>query len=106
MVIAAQTGISGSSVIGDNAIVGGQVGIGDHATVGEQVILGSGSGVLTHKKVKGPGVVFWGRPARPLKQYLKELAVLARLARKQEEPVQEKPAQKKPVQKKSRQKKG
>jgi UDP-3-O-[3-hydroxymyristoyl] glucosamine N-acyltransferase len=106
VVIAAQTGISGSSVIGDNAIVGGQVGIGDHATVGEQVILGSGSGVLTHKKVKGPGVVFWGRPARPLKQYLKELAVLARLARKQEEPVQEKPAQKKPVQKKSRQKKG
>ncbi len=106
VVIAAQTGISGSSVIGDNAIVGGQVGIGDHATVGEQVILGSGSGVLTHKKVKGPGVVFWGRPARPLKQYLKELAVLARLARKQEEPVQEKPAQKEPVQKKSRQKKG
>src|SRR5271165_322297 len=84
VVIAAQTGISGSSSIGDNAVVGGQVGIGDHATVGEQVILGSGSGVLTHKKVKGPGVVFWGRPARPLKQYLKELATLARLARKPE----------------------
>jgi UDP-3-O-[3-hydroxymyristoyl] glucosamine N-acyltransferase len=83
VVIAAQTGISGSSVIGDNAVVGGQVGIGDHATIGEQVILGSGSGVLTHKKVNGPGVVFWGRPARPLRQYLKELAALARLARRQ-----------------------
>jgi UDP-3-O-[3-hydroxymyristoyl] glucosamine N-acyltransferase len=79
VVIAAQTGISGSSVIGDYAIVGGQVGIGDHATVGEKVILGSGSGVLTHKKVKGPGVVFWGRPARPLRDYLKELATLTRL---------------------------
>jgi UDP-3-O-[3-hydroxymyristoyl] glucosamine N-acyltransferase len=45
------------------------------------VILGSGSGVLTHKKVKGAGIVFWGRPARPLRQYLKELAALARLAR-------------------------
>ena len=81
VVIAAQTGVSGSSSIGANAVVGGQVGIGDHAHVGEQVILGSGSGVLTHKKVKGPGIVFWGRPARPLRQYLKELAALARLAR-------------------------
>ena len=90
VVIAAQTGISGSSVIGDHAIVGGQVGIGDHATVGEHVILGSGSGVLTHKKVKGAGVVFWGRPARPLKQYLKELAALARLARSKDEATKEK----------------
>jgi UDP-3-O-[3-hydroxymyristoyl] glucosamine N-acyltransferase len=81
VVIAAQTGVSGSSSIGANAIVGGQVGIGDHAHIGEQVILGSGSGILTYKKVKGPGVVFWGRPARPLRQYLKELAALARLAR-------------------------
>jgi UDP-3-O-[3-hydroxymyristoyl] glucosamine N-acyltransferase len=81
VVIAAQTGVSGSSSIGANAVVGGQVGIGDHAQIGEQVILGSGSGVLTSKKVKGPGIVFWGRPARPLRQYLKELAALARLAR-------------------------
>lgn len=85
VVIAAQTGVSGSSAIGAGAIVGGQVGIGDHASVGEQVILGSGSGVLTHKKVKGPGIVFWGRPARPLRQYLKELAALARLARASEQ---------------------
>ena len=80
VVIAAQTGVSGSSVIRANAVVGGQVGIGDHADIGEGVILGSGSGVLTHKKLKGPGIVHWGRPARPLPQYLKELAALARLA--------------------------
>jgi UDP-3-O-[3-hydroxymyristoyl] glucosamine N-acyltransferase len=91
VVIAAQTGISGSSVIGDYAIVGGQVGIGDHAVVGENVILGSGSGVLTHKKVKGPGVVFWGRPARPLKDYLKELATLTHLTHRAQ-PEETKPA--------------
>jgi UDP-3-O-[3-hydroxymyristoyl] glucosamine N-acyltransferase len=85
VVIAAQTGVSGSSTIGAGAVVGGQVGIGDHATVGEQVILGSGSGVLPHKKVQGPGVVFWGRPARPLRQYLKELAALARLGRREKD---------------------
>lgn len=79
VVIAAQTGISGSSVIRTGAVVGGQVGIGDHADIGEGVILGSGSGVLTHKKLKGGGIVHWGRPARPLPQYLKELAALARL---------------------------
>jgi UDP-3-O-[3-hydroxymyristoyl] glucosamine N-acyltransferase len=79
VVIAAQTGVSGSCVIRAGAVVGGQVGIGDHAEIGEGVILGSGSGVLTHKKVKGAGVVHWGRPARPLAQYLKELAALGRL---------------------------
>jgi UDP-3-O-[3-hydroxymyristoyl] glucosamine N-acyltransferase len=85
VVIAAQTGISGSVKIGEDAIVGGQVGLGDHATIEPGVILGSGSGVLSHKKVRGKGVVFWGRPARPLGEYLKGLAVLARLARKGEE---------------------
>jgi UDP-3-O-[3-hydroxymyristoyl] glucosamine N-acyltransferase len=81
VVIAAQTGVSGSVEIGDGAVVGGQVGIGDHATVEPGVILGSGSGVLSNKTVRGRGVVFWGRPARPLREYLKQLAALARLAR-------------------------
>lgn len=44
VVIAAQTGISGSSVVEDGAILGGQVGIGEHATVGAGVILGVGLG--------------------------------------------------------------
>jgi UDP-3-O-[3-hydroxymyristoyl] glucosamine N-acyltransferase len=83
VVIAAQTGISGSSVIEKDAVVGGQVGIGDHARLEEGVILGSGSGVLSKKIVRGKGVVFWGRPARPLQEYLKELAALARLGKKE-----------------------
>ena len=78
VVIAAQTGISGSSVVEDGAILGGQVGIGDHATVGAGVILGGGAGVLSGKKMRGPGEVFWGRPARPLKEYLRDLARLKR----------------------------
>jgi UDP-3-O-[3-hydroxymyristoyl] glucosamine N-acyltransferase len=76
VVIAAQTGISGSSVVEDGAVLGGQVGIGEHATVGRGVILGGGAGVLSGKKMHGPGEVFWGRPARPLKEYLKDLARL------------------------------
>lgn len=82
VVIAALTGISGSSIIEKDVIIGGQVGIGDHARITEGVILGSGSGVLTKKIVRGRSVVFWGRPARPLKEYLKELAALSRLPKK------------------------
>lgn len=78
VIIAAQTGISGSSVVEDGAILGGQVGIGEHAVVGKGVILGGGAGVLSGKKMHGPGEVFWGRPARPLKEYLKDLARLKR----------------------------
>jgi UDP-3-O-[3-hydroxymyristoyl] glucosamine N-acyltransferase len=76
VIIAAQTGISGSSVVEDGAILGGQVGIGEHATVGTGVILGGGAGVLSGKKMRGAGEVFWGRPARPLKEYLRDLARL------------------------------
>ncbi len=76
VIVAAQTGISGSSVVEDGAILGGQVGIGEHATVGAGVILGGGAGVLSGKKMRGPGQVFWGRPARPLKEYLRDLARL------------------------------
>jgi UDP-3-O-[3-hydroxymyristoyl] glucosamine N-acyltransferase len=80
-VIAALTGISGSTSIGSQAIIGGQVGIGDHAAIGDGVILGSQSGILPHKKVRTPGVLMWGTPAKPVKQYLRELATLTRLAR-------------------------
>ncbi len=83
VVIAAQTGISGSSVIGAQAIVGGQVGIADHVTVEEGVILGAQSGIPSKKVVRGRGIVFWGTPARPIREYLKELAVLARIAKRE-----------------------
>ena len=84
VVVAAQTGISGSSRIGTGAIVGGQVGIGDHATIEDGVIVGSGSGILSNKVIRGKGVVFWGTPARPLKDYLKQLATLSRLSLKKD----------------------
>lgn len=82
VVIAAQTGISGSAVIEDGVVIAGQVGIADHVTVESGAILGAQCGVPTGKVIRGKGIVFWGTPARPIKQYLKELAVLARLAKK------------------------
>ena len=52
VVIAAQTGFSGSVVVEDDAVIGGQVGIGDHARIGKDVILGSQSGVLPKKTLR------------------------------------------------------
>jgi len=81
VVIAAQTGLSGSAVIEDNVIIGGQVGIADHVRIEEGAILGAQSGIPTKKVIRGKGVVFWGTPARPIREYLKELAFLSRSAR-------------------------
>ena len=82
VVIAAQTGLSGSVVIENGAVLGGQVGIGEGARLGEGVMLGGQAGVLPKKVMRGKGVAFWGTPAQPLRQYLKQLATLARLAKK------------------------
>lgn len=86
VVIAAQTGVSGSSEIGDNCVIGGQVGIGDHATIEPGTMLGGQAGVLPHKVLRGKGQLLWGTPARPLREFLKELAVVSRLARNKGKP--------------------
>jgi UDP-3-O-[3-hydroxymyristoyl] glucosamine N-acyltransferase len=81
VVIAAQTGLSGSIVIQNNVVLGGQVGIGEHARIEEGVMLGGQGGVLPNKVLRGKGVAFWGTPAQPVRQYLKQLAALARLVK-------------------------
>ncbi len=83
VVIAAQTGISGTVEIGKDVVVAGQVGIADHVRIEEGVILGAQCGVPSNKVIRGKGILFWGTPARPIREYLKELAVLARFAKKE-----------------------
>jgi UDP-3-O-[3-hydroxymyristoyl] glucosamine N-acyltransferase len=80
VVIAAQTGLAGGVTIGDYAVVGGQVGVGDKARIESKAVIGSGAGILTAKIVRA-GEPVWGTPARPLRQYLAQLATLARLSK-------------------------
>jgi UDP-3-O-[3-hydroxymyristoyl] glucosamine N-acyltransferase len=86
VIVVALTGISGSSSVGKGAVIAGQVGIGDHVHIGPGVILGGQSGVFNGKTLTNeglrPGTVLFGTPARPLRQVLRELAVLGRLAKK------------------------
>jgi UDP-3-O-[3-hydroxymyristoyl] glucosamine N-acyltransferase len=68
-------------------VIAGQVGIGDHVKIGPGVILGGQAGVFSGSKVTNeglkPGTVLYGTPARPLRQVLREQAVLARMAKRQ-----------------------
>ena len=77
VVIAAQTGISGSVVIEDDAVIGGQVGFGDHTRVQKGAIIGSKAGILPGKIVR-PGV-WWGIPVQPLDEYKRMNAYMNRL---------------------------
>jgi UDP-3-O-[3-hydroxymyristoyl] glucosamine N-acyltransferase len=83
VVIAAQTGVSGSTVIESDAVIGGQVGFGDHARVQSGAIIGSQAGVLPGKIVR-PGV-WWGTPVQPLEEYKRLNALWGRLPRMREE---------------------
>jgi UDP-3-O-[3-hydroxymyristoyl] glucosamine N-acyltransferase len=67
VIIAAQTGISGSVTIEDDCVIGGQVGFGDHIRVQSGAVIGSKAGILPGKIVR-PGV-WWGIPIQPLDEY-------------------------------------
>jgi UDP-3-O-[3-hydroxymyristoyl] glucosamine N-acyltransferase len=79
--IAAQTGISGSSTVGANCLIGGQVGIGEHARLDDNTVIGGQGGVLNGKHIRG-GQILWGTPVRPLRDFLLQQACLARLTKK------------------------
>ena len=77
-VVAAQTGISGSSVLGRNVVVGGQVGIADHCTLEDGAIAGAQAGIPTGKTIRA-GHPVWGTPARPLDKFKAQYVWYARL---------------------------
>jgi UDP-3-O-[3-hydroxymyristoyl] glucosamine N-acyltransferase len=76
-VMAGQAGIAGSVNIGDGVQFGGHAGVADHLTIGSGARVGAGAGVI---KDIPPGETWGGTPARPIRQWLKETAWLARMA--------------------------
>jgi UDP-3-O-[3-hydroxymyristoyl] glucosamine N-acyltransferase len=77
-VVAAQTGVSGSSLIGKQVLVGGQVGIADHCTIEDGAVLGAQAGIPTGKTIRR-GQTVWGTPARPLDKFKQQYALFSRL---------------------------
>jgi len=68
-VIAAQTGIAGSTKLGKNIMVGGQVGIGGHITIADDVKIAGQSGVGSNVVQKGK--VLQGTPAIAMSENLR-----------------------------------
>lgn len=78
VVVAAQTGFSGSVTVGDFAAIGGQAGIGEKAKIDAEAIVGGKAGIITGQRI-AKGEPVWGMPARPLRQHLRNLAHVAKL---------------------------
>ena len=74
-VIAAQTGIAGSTKIGSNCIIGGQVGIVGHLKIGNNVSIQGQSGIISNIK---DGDVIQGSPAIGYKDYNKSYVYFRR----------------------------
>ena len=77
--LAAQVGIAGSTELGDFVVAGGQVGIADHITVGSGSRLAARAGVISN--LDG-GQDYAGTPAKPLREYARELAMISMQAKR------------------------
>lgn len=76
--IVSQCGLSGSATLGDFVMLGGQVGVNNHIAVG------SGAQIAATSIVKDevpPGARWGGRPAKPVREWFREIAAVERLAR-------------------------
>lgn len=82
--IASQSGIAGSSRIGNHVTIGGQVGIGDHCRIDDSALLGAQCGVPSRKRLPTKEV-YWGTPARLLKDVRVQQAYVGRLPKIVEE---------------------
>jgi UDP-3-O-[3-hydroxymyristoyl] glucosamine N-acyltransferase len=77
-VVVAQTGIAGSSILEDFVVLGAQAGLSDNTKIGEGTQIAAASGV--HGEIPA-GTRWGGYPAKPMKQWMREIRVLERLTR-------------------------
>jgi UDP-3-O-[3-hydroxymyristoyl] glucosamine N-acyltransferase len=78
-VIVSQTGISGSTQLGDFVMTGGQSGFAGHLKIGAGARIGAQSGVM---RDIAPGREMMGSPAVPIRQFMRQTAVWQRISLK------------------------
>ena len=76
-VIAAQTGLAGSTRIGKNCMFGGQVGFAGHLSIADGCKIGAQSGIMS--TVSEENAVLLGYPATDSKQFLKSVVYIRKL---------------------------
>ena len=72
-VMAAMTGVAGSTKIGEHCIFGGQVGVAGHITVADNTTVGAQTGIMS--SIKEPGKQYFGSPALPYMEFMRSYAV-------------------------------
>jgi UDP-3-O-[3-hydroxymyristoyl] glucosamine N-acyltransferase len=77
-IIVSQSGIAGSAELGDFVIMGAHSGIVEHVKVGSGALI---AGMAHVKDDVEPGARMGGTPARPFKDWARELAAVKRLAK-------------------------
>jgi len=80
-VIVSQAGIAGSAVLGDFVVLSGQVAVSDHARIGSGARLAGRTAVTPGQEVEG-GRDYGGVPAKPVRDWIRELHAVAALAKK------------------------
>jgi len=75
-VIVSQVGISGSTRLGRGVVLGGQVGVAGHLTLGDGCQVAAQSGIMRDIP---PGETVMGYPAKPIKEFWREIAALKNL---------------------------
>jgi UDP-3-O-[3-hydroxymyristoyl] glucosamine N-acyltransferase len=76
-VMAALTGISGSTRIGKNCMFGGQVGIAGHIRIADGTKIGAQAGILGDVKAENTAII--GSPAIDIRQFMKSSVIFKRL---------------------------
>jgi UDP-3-O-[3-hydroxymyristoyl] glucosamine N-acyltransferase len=80
-ILAGQVGIAGSTKLGDFVMAGGQAGLAGHLTIGSRARIGAKAGLM---RDVAPGETVGGSPAVPFTLFMRQVAVLQRLARKKD----------------------
>ena len=78
-ILAGQVGISGSTKLGDFVMAGGQAGFAGHLDIGSGARIAAKAGLM---RDVAPGETVCGIPAVPIASFMKQVAILQRLARK------------------------
>ncbi len=76
-VMAAQSGIAGSTKIGKNCMFGGQVGIAGHLKIAAGTKIGAQAGILSEIKEENTAII--GSPAIEIRQFMKSSVLFKRL---------------------------